>query len=45
MYSSKTADSKYIIDYKMAASEGVKSQKNRDIRYKSIKGYIDEAVK
>ena len=44
LYSEKS-DSKYVAEYRLAASEGVKSQKNRDSRYNAIKAYVDEKVK
>lgn len=44
LYSGKS-DSKYVAEYRLAASEGVKSQKNRDCRYNAIKAYVDEKVK
>ena len=43
-YCSKSEDNPYVLEYRLAASEGVKSQKNRDIRYNALKNYIDTVV-
>lgn len=44
LYCSKTDDNPYVSEYRLAASEGVKSQKNRDARYNALKNYIDKVV-
>lgn len=44
LYCSKTDDDWHVTEYRLAASEGVKSQKNRDVRYNALKSYIDEYV-
>lgn len=44
LYCSKSDENPCVVEYRLAASEGVKSQKNRDKRYNALKKYIDELV-
>lgn len=42
LYCSKVEDNTFVSEYRTAASQGVKSQKNRDCRYNSLKKYVDD---
>lgn len=45
LYCFKSEDNEHVEEYRKAAKEGVKNQKNRDSRYNELKTYVDEFMK